>query len=287
MALPETEGWATMNDGGFARILNALADELGELTEAAERRRESWPRLGDKLDRLCEFIRNEDNERAWSRRACDTDTRAAARRLREASARALGVVEKARAWQIYTDKRAADPYTALLSAATRGEWERVGTPRGAKVMFVGAGAFPVSAFTIAAETAAEVLCVDIDEEAVRHGTKLARYLGLTRTFRYTGSHLGEPEFASSATHVFIASLVPEKLDILRELRFCVRPDCRVVVRYGNGLKSLFNYPLDVAALTDWRAAEPGGAGSLYDTAILEPRTTAYEAQLRYLVASGT
>ncbi len=154
-------------------------------------------------------------------------------------------------------------------------------------MFIGAGAFPVSAFAIAGVTSAEVLCVDIDEEAVRHGTKLARYLGMKETFRYANSHLSDPEFASAATHVFIASLVPEKLDILRELRSRVRTDCRIVVRYGNALKSLFNYPFDAGALTEWRATAPGRVGSLYDTLILEPRITAYEAQLSHLVASGT
>jgi|GEM_PF-340679 len=287
LALPETEGWAIKSEGSFARILGALADELDGLTEVVLERNERWPRLGGQLDRLCEFILDEDNGRCWRRCANDAVTRMAAERLREASARSLGLVEKMKARQVYARERDADLYTALLSASAREEWERVRGRRGAKVMFIGAGAFPVSAITIARETSAEVLCVDIDEEAVRHGTELARYLGMKQTFRYTDGHLSEPEFARAATHVFIASLVPEKLDILRELRPRVRSDCRIVVRYGNGLKSLFNYPLDPGALTDWRTAVPGRTGGIYDTLVLEPRATAYEWQNSHFIASGT
>ncbi|WP_391572243.1 class I SAM-dependent methyltransferase [Cohnella sp.] len=270
----------------FAEGMRAWADKLNELGAEVCRRPDSWLRLGAELDRLCEFILREDNERFQWRLESDRDAQEAAGSLRDASARALGALEKMRARQICAHGRSVDLYSSLLSASVREEREGLRLRRGDRVMFIGSGAFPASAFAIA-ETASEVLCVDIDEEAIRHGTELARYLGMKASFRFLRSHLDDTEFVSAATHVFIASLVPEKRDILRELRSYVRPDCRIVVRYGNGLKSLFNYPLDTGALTEWRAAAPGMIGRIYDTAILRSRTTAYEWQNSHFIASGT
>lgn len=283
------EGWTIIHESRFAEELRAWAEKLNGLLSDAGRRPDIWGQLGGELDRLCAFIACEDNGRLWHRLRHDKGVKEAAERLREVSARALGAVEKARARLVCAQKKwtTDDRYSLLLSASVREEWERVRARRGAKVMFIGAGAFPVSAFTIAREMSAEVLCVDIDEEAVRHAMELARYLELEEKIRYGNGFLCDPEFVGTATHVFIASLVPEKLDILRELRSRVRSDCRIVVRYGNGLKSLFNYPLDTEMLTDWRAAAFGRTGSLHDTLILEPRTTAYEWQNSHFIASGT
>lgn len=247
--------------------IRAWADDINGLRARACGHAGSCERLSAELDRLSAYILQEDNRRFWDH-AEDESARDAAAYMRHASAMALGALEKVRARDICSQNKTDSRYAALPSASLREEWNRLQEPREAKVMFIGAGACPVSAIKIAESASSEVLCVDIDEEAIRYGTDLARHLGLDDAFRYAKSHLSDLAFAASATHIFIASLVPEKLDILRELRPIFRADCRFVVRYGNGLKSLYNYPLDIDGLKDWRAEALNGAGSIYDTMIV-------------------
>ncbi|QHT59840.1 hypothetical protein GXP70_07675 [Paenibacillus lycopersici] len=258
----------SISEARFTDELRAWADEINELQASACYQSDSFERLSAELDRLCAYILHEDNGRLWNHLEDRMATDAAAY-MRHCSAMALGTLEKARVRKICSRHRDRCLYAELLSASLREERNQVEVPRDAKVMFVGAGAFPASAFTLAEAVSTEVLCVDIDEEAIRYGTELARHLGLDATIRYVKSHLGDLRFAADATHIFIASLVPEKLDILRELRPIVRPGCRFIVRYGNGLKSLFNYPLAIDTLKGWRVRALDRAGSIYDTIVLE------------------
>ncbi|MDF2725401.1 MAG: hypothetical protein K0Q59_5078 [Paenibacillus sp.] len=257
--------------------MNSLREDLLELMDDTRHDPLSPEPLSAKLNRLCEFIVCEKHAQLWERWSGREDIRQSSESLRATSARALSLVEKRRAFRAYAEKRDADLYTSLLSAAVHEEGEYARIDRNASVIFIGAGAFPLSAITIARETSARVLCTDIDDEAVRHGSQVARLFGLKERFQYIDSPMSNREFLCAATHVFIASLVQEKLEVLEELTSEVRPDCKIIVRYGNGLKSLFNYPLEVSSLTSWQTTSFSRGGRIYDTLLLQPLATATAA----------
>ena len=274
MNMEETEGKHIETQGDFLCCLHSMEEELTRLAVAIHHSPDSWELLSEKLDRLCEFIVCEENEKRWRQGSNCEEVKQCSARIRERSAHALCIIEKMRALRTYTEAWDANLYFTLLSAAVQEEWGYTRINRESKVIFIGAGAFPMSALTIAMETSAEVLCTDIDEEAVRHGRKLASFLGLHGSFHYTDSHMRDREFLREATHVFIASLVPEKLEILDELSSEVHPDCKIIVRYGNGLRSLFNYPLDIRSLKEWRVTPVSRHNCIYETLILELQKSA-------------
>jgi hypothetical protein len=250
-------------------FLNSLDDEINESMIAANRDPEKLEQVSVKLDRLCEFIGCEESERCWKRWGGRDDFKRSAERIRETSSKALCAVEKRRAIRMYADQRDDSLYQTLLSASVITECRLAQIGRSAKVLFIGAGAFPISACTIARETSATVCCTDIDEEAICHGSRLIKFLGLHKNVIYSDSPMGDEEYAGSATHIFMASLVPEKLDILDTIKFAAKPDCKMILRYGNGLKSVFNYPLHADLSGVWDVEPVAGNNCIYDTLILK------------------
>ncbi|BBI33611.1 nicotianamine synthase family protein [Cohnella abietis] len=246
---------------------------------------EGFELLSARLDCLCEFIVCEDNEQCWKLCGHSDNIKQAANRLREISAKALCEVEKIRSYRAYNEKGSMNLYSSLLSAAVKEEWTYGQIDQTSKVIFIGAGATPLSAFTIAKETSAHVICIDIDDEAIHHGRKLTHFLDLQRIVHYSDSDLKSCGFLETATHVFIASLVPEKLEILEELKSATRPECKIIVRYGNGLKSLFNYPLHADLLINWHVDSLNLRTRIYDTLILSnPKSTVNAAMVREMSA---
>lgn len=250
--------------------LNALRDDIDRLTRAAVSASEALDLLGARLDRLCEYIVCEEIAKLWNRWGDREGIGNAAERLRESAAKALCFVEKSRSLRTYTSGMDINPYVSLLSASVKEECGYTHINRDSKVLFVGAGAFPLSALTIALETSALLFCLDIDEEAVYHGRNVIRYFGLEGNVTYLDNGMNDDELIGQMTHVFIASLVPSKLDVLNNLAAIVPSECKVIVRYGNGLKSLFNYPFDTNLLKDWRTTPYCRDKCIYDTVILEP-----------------
>ncbi|WP_235753977.1 nicotianamine synthase family protein [Psychrobacillus sp. INOP01] len=250
-------------------LLDSFENEIKQLMTTANNAPKGLELLGAKLDSLCEFIICDENEKHWKQWEDREDVKQSAERLRETSSVALCMVEKMRALYVYTEELDMDLYLSLLSASVNEERSYAQIDGTAKVLFIGAGAFPLTAFTIAKETSAEVVCTDIDSEAVHYGKELAQFLGLHGILHYSDSHLRHPEFLKTATHIYIASLVPEKQEIIEELKSKVHPDCKIIVRYGNGLKSLFNYPFEISLIKEWQVKLINRDKCIYNTIILQ------------------
>ncbi|WP_245376072.1 nicotianamine synthase family protein [Paenibacillus eucommiae] len=271
-----------------------LEDEIAHSLAAVHSVSKGLEILSAKLDHLCEFIVNKDNEKRWGKWGSSEEIKQGSGNVREISVHALSVVEKMRSYRAYSGNLDLNLYISLLSASVKEEWRYTQIDQTSKVLFIGAGAFPLSAFTIARNTSAEVICTDIDDEAVYQGRKLTEFLGLQRSVHYLDSHLKASEAAGACTHVFIASLVPEKIEIVEELKTAVHPDCKMIIRYGNGLKSLFNYPLFTDLSSDWKVDWQedwqvdciNRPACLYDTLILSlPKSALAAAAAREMMAS--
>lgn len=249
--------------------LKVIEYEINELSEFAKECDECFELLKTKLDSLHHFMTDTNNITLWREWGEDEDILSYSEKVREASVRALCQMEKYQSVRSCNHQLNASEYITTLSRSVKQELEDLKINSDSKVLFIGSGAFPVSALTIASERGAEVYCVDIDQEAVVMGERVADITGLTSLVTFTDKKLENLGFAKKATHVVIASLVKNKLDVLRDLKELLPPRTQVVLRYGNGLKSIFNYPLETDLSSDWELKEVNKIGGIYDTMVLQ------------------
>ncbi len=66
----------------------------------------------------------------------------------------------------------------------------------------------------------------------------------------------------------IASLVKNKHEVLKQLKETTRDDVEIMVRFGNGVKSIFNYPFEYGLTRDWLTVQIIESNPIYDTVIL-------------------
>ena len=137
------------------------------------------------------------------------------------------------------------------------------------ILFVGSGSMPITAFTIAKETGAEITCVDIDKEALDLSKKVAIKLGFPNI-------IFENELFSLSldkySHIIIASLVPLKCEILENIRKTIPVTTKLILRYGNELKELFNYPIYQKEIKTFIKTVIRDRDFIYDTLLLEKET---------------
>ncbi len=122
---------------------------------------------------------------------------------------------------------------------------------------------------IAKEIGAELMCLDIDIEAIKLARKVTKVLGLESIVKFSSKTVNELNFIKQATHIIIASLVEEKYQILENLKDKVSPEAKIILRYGNGLKEIFNYPLKEDLSKEWNQTQISNKENIYDTIILE------------------
>jgi histidine 2-aminobutanoyltransferase len=249
--------------------LKVIEYEMNELSKFAKECDECFDLLKTKLDSLHHFMTDKNNISLWQEWGEDEDILSFSEKVREASVRALCQMEKYQSVRSCNHQLNASEYISTLSRSVKQELEELKIDSDSKVLFIGSGAFPVSALTIASEKSAEVYCVDIDQEAVVMGEKVAEITGLHSLVTFSGDELKNLAFARKATHVVIASLVKNKLGVLRELKEILPSRTQVVLRYGNGLKSIFNYPLETDLSMDWELKKVNGKEGIYDTMILQ------------------
>lgn len=252
--------------------LKVIEYEINELSTFAEECEECYDLLKAKLDSLHHFITDETNISMWRDWGEDEVVSSFSTKVREAAVRALCNLEKYQSVRSCNHQLNASEYINTLSESVKHEMEELQITCDSKVLFIGSGAFPVSALTIASEKKAEVLCVDIDQEAVVMGEKVAGITGLANRVTFSNQPLENLSFARQATHVVIASLVKNKQDVLSDLKRVLKPNTKVILRYGNGLKSIFNYPLETDLSQVWKLKKIMKEDGIYDTMILEATT---------------
>ncbi|GGH50116.1 hypothetical protein GCM10008014_15020 [Paenibacillus silvae] len=255
----------------FLLSLRSLEYEIKQLNAYAKEHEECFDLLQLKLDSLCQFMTLEENDRQWLAWGSQEEIQLYGTQLRETSVQALCEMEKYQSALAIENRLNVSEYIEILSQSVRSELRDFQLDPHSKVLFIGSGAFPLSALTIAHETGAEVVCLDIDPEAVEKGRKVADTWGLADRIVFSGRPIAELSFVSKATHIIIASLVRNKLDILNDLKGRIQLDTRILMRYGNGLKSLFNYPVEEELSDDWRKTSISAGKGFYETMIIEPK----------------
>lgn len=257
----------------FLVSIKMLRHELNELSAYIKESKYCYELLTNKLDDLSKFVVSEENGAQWKRWGEDAEIRKYSAELREASSKAIGMIEKYQSSCTVNDQADISTYMSALCESVKKELESFGINKGSKIVFIGSGAFPISALTIAKQTGAEIMCLDIDVEAVEMGKNIAELTGLESSVSFTNQAVSELSFIKRATHVIIASLVKNKLEVLEDLKPVLPEEAKVIIRYGNGLKSMFNYPLDQDLSNEWNYSNVEQKDHFYDTVVLKKGKT--------------
>jgi histidine 2-aminobutanoyltransferase len=175
--------------------------------------------------------------------------------LRAQSARCAAVIEKYRALRLLDGTEGASGYFANVESSIAEEFGALApTPR-SSVLLVGAGSFPMTLLNIAERTGAPVAGVDIDSEAIALGRRVVRRLADSSDITLECRAVEDLPFTRRATHVVFSSTVAVKYDLLHRMHPLTRDDVVVAMRFGDGLKSLFNYPMQPVDPQRWRLVE--------------------------------
>lgn len=172
--------------------------------------------------------------------------------LRAQSARCAAVMEKYRALRLLAGHARSVGYFAEVESCIEEEFGTLSPTQDATVLLVGSGSYPMTLLTVAQRTGARAAGVDIDAEAVELGRRVVATLGDTLDITLTDDPVEDLPLTRHATHVVFSSTVAAKYDLLHRMHPVTRDDVVVAMRFGDGLKSLFNYPMQEVDPTRWR-----------------------------------
>lgn len=175
--------------------------------------------------------------------------------LRAQSSRCAAVAEKHRALGLLEGRDDAEGYFAHVESCIAEEFGALAPTAQSSVLLVGSGAFPMTLLNVAERTGAAAAGVDVDQEAVDLGRRVVERLGSTLGVVLERRPAEELDFTRRATHVVFSSTVSVKYDLLDRLHPFTRDDVVVAMRFGDGLKSLFNYPMEPVDPERWRLVE--------------------------------
>lgn len=250
-------------------VLQQLESELRLLTTYAREADGCYEILKRKIDELSAFIANEMNQLDWEPTSDDVERLRLMHRVRDAAVAALCNLEKYLCQKVLREGTDLGSYLNSLASSVRTEISRAGITDQARILFIGSGAFPTSAMLIAREARAQLCCLDIDDEATLLGSQIANRQGLGGLMEFKSVAIDALPFARHATHFVIASLVEAKTVVLEQIRMVMNDHAKVLVRYGTGIKELFNYSIDPASLRCWKVSGSPIIHSVFDTVILE------------------
>jgi hypothetical protein len=175
--------------------------------------------------------------------------------LRAQSARCAAVIEKYRALRLLDGTEGASGYFANVESSIAEEFGALAPTARSSVLLVGSGSFPMTLLHTAERTGAPVAGVDIDHEAIALARRVVRHLADSADITLECRPVEDLPFTRRATHVVFSSTVQVKYDLLHQMHPLTRDDVVVAMRFGDGLKSLFNYPMQPVDPRRWRLVE--------------------------------
>ncbi|MFD0588730.1 class I SAM-dependent methyltransferase [Paenibacillus sp. GCM10027627] len=265
------------------QLYQPLIQFLGRFVQA-DRKRESLsslsPELQQTLDDYSGFMTDIHNQRLWDELKAGEveELHALAVQLRDISARSVSTMEKIRAYKLLNGGNEGHDYFRNIEASIEKEFGSFTVSANSKVLLIGSGAFPMTPLLIAQRTGAEVVGIDIDPEAVELGKKVVERLGPKLPIQLENLSLERLQNIGEMTHIIISSTVSVKYELLDQMHSAACPDVVVAMRFGNGLKSLFNYPMEEVDNRKWRLAESiVRADHVFDVALYRKAGTPHQA----------
>ncbi|WP_190334792.1 nicotianamine synthase family protein [Vibrio sp. S9_S30] len=245
--------------------ISTFESQIHTLTQYSVESCDCFTLLQVKLDELCAWILQEEQQAISNELGFNPEYDRQLKKLRETAVKALCMLEKHQSMCAQNHSLSVSDYLSQLSENTHIELRNAGIENDSRVLFVGSGSYPLSAFTISQLTGAMVHGVDIDEQAVEMANRL-KASHLSTTF---GCQDLVTEFENfRPTHIVVASLVEHKWELLSQLKPYLNSTHKVMVRFGNGLKSAFNYPFNPYLMDGWQTELIQNKAAVYDTVLM-------------------
>lgn len=235
---------------GYRRRFTALAQGYdGSTRRAAE--------LAQVMGEYSAFVTDEHNQAPLTalEREGPADVADLVADLRAQSARCAAIMEKYRALDLLDGRTRSAGYFDNVESCIEQEFGAFELTPASKVLLVGSGSFPMTPLYVAERIGAGVVGVDIDVEAVELGRRVVQRLGANLDITLEHVPVESLPFTGEATHVIFSSTVEAKYDLLDLLHSRTRDDVVVAMRFGDGLKSLFNFPMRQVDQRKWRLVD--------------------------------
>lgn len=211
--------------------------------------------LCELMDEYSSFILNRDNEEQWKNTKESIEILSLTDNLRMNASVCVQILERYRALLLSHEQEAVTDYFRNIENCIDKEFGEFEITSQSKVLLIGSGSFPITLLMVAERTGADVFGIDIDDEAIRLGKCVVNKLGNHLSIQIDNKTVGELTVIKQVSHIIFSSTVSNKYDILDQLYDITNKDVLVAMRYGNGLKSLFNYPMQTVDDTKWHIVE--------------------------------
>ncbi|MGE7690286.1 nicotianamine synthase family protein [Lysinibacillus sp. NPDC097214] len=207
------------------------------------------------IDEYSSFIINHDNQKQWNHLEQSSEIISLVENLRNNASICVQIMEKYRALLLSHEKEELTNYFLNIENCIEKEYGGFQITSQSKVLLVGSGPFPITLLMIAERTGAEVFGIDIDDEAIQLGKHVVNKIGSHLSIQIDNKSVQELAVIKQISHIIFSSTVSNKYDILDRLYDLTNKDVLIAMRYGNGLKSLFNYPMQKVDETKWHIIE--------------------------------
>jgi histidine 2-aminobutanoyltransferase len=241
----------------FQESLSDFLEAFDDLAERYDQTISHSSELEKLIDNYSNFITNERNKEIWEQLEWkqSSELNQLVVDLRGKSAFCVAIMEKYRALKLLNGKTEMADYFKNIESCIEKEFGSFHLTSESKVLLVGSGSFPMTLLLIAKRTGAEVVGIDIDDEAIQLGRNIIEKLGNGLNIRVEKSLVEHLEFTKDVTHIIFSSTVEKKYDILDQLHSLTNENVVVAMRYGDQLKSVFNYPMRQVDGQKWEMVE--------------------------------
>ncbi len=246
--------------------LISLEAQLASLLRYTQESQSCFDLLQLKLDELSSLLKNDADQQRWEQHAHCIDLNRQLKALRETAIEGLCKLEKHLATQHSPQNHTEHtPYFNELDLHIQQELKSAGIEQASQLLFIGSGAYPKSICQVAAVSPAQIIAVDIDKQAI----DLAKKNHPHPQIQYLHGQAQDVIQQYQPSHVFIASLVEDKWGVIQQIKPFLAPGCKLLVRFGNGFKSIFNYPFNPYISSDWQIQPVAHQHPLYDSVLME------------------
>lgn len=241
----------------FQTDLRQFAERFDTLAEQFDHTSHHCSELERVIDEYSAFITNKKNIDTWEQlmQQPSGNVEQLVVYLRRRSALCVAIMEKYRAFKLQEGHAEISDYFKNIEACIEKEFGSFKVTEDSKVLLVGSGSFPMTPLLIAKRTGAEVVGIDIDDEAIQLGRQVVGILGSELRIRLEQTLVEDIDYTKDATHIIFSSTVANKYELLDQLYALTSGHVVVAMRYGDQLKSLFNYPMREVDADKWRLAD--------------------------------